>query len=179
MADPRRRRARGVVAPPDAPRPIGEVADGYIWRAFRRVVRDGGRIDAASPPERLHDLRKRAKELRYLLECFQALYPDEVLRPSVKELKAFQDNLGEYQDCQVQAAALRNMAEQMIETGAATARTLMAMGRLADAQERREAAARAEFDERFTRFASSANRRRFASLTSRSKGRSEPEEEQT
>ena len=36
--------------------------------ADRRVLRRGSRITAASPAENLHDLRKRAKELRYLLE---------------------------------------------------------------------------------------------------------------
>ena len=130
----------------DARATIGEVADRYLWKAYRRVVRDGKEIGPDSPPEALHGLRKRAKELRYLLECFQTLYPEDDLRTVVKELKALQDNLGEYQDCQVQAAALRQMAEEMMATGSAPATTLMAMGRLAEDQRRREAtSAPAEF----------------------------------
>src|SRR5262249_3764665 len=39
-------------------------------RSFRRIVTQGGAITAASAPESLHNLRKRAKELRYLLEFF-------------------------------------------------------------------------------------------------------------
>jgi CHAD domain-containing protein len=154
-------------SPPDARKPIGEVADRYLWRAYRRVVRDGSAIGPTSPPEALHELRKRAKELRYLLECFQTLYPEDELRAAVKELKAFQDNLGEYQDCQVQAAALRTMAEEIMDSRSAPAATLMAMGRLAEEQERREARSRAEFAGRFGKFSSKANRRRFASLVSR------------
>ena len=123
-------------AGPDARATIGEVADRYLWKAYRRVVRDGREIGPDSPPEALHGLRKRAKELRYLLECFQTLYPEDDMRTVVKELKALQDNLGEYQDCQVQAAALRQMAEEMMATGSAPATTLMAMGRLAEDQRR-------------------------------------------
>ena len=41
-----------------------------LARADRRVLRRGSRITDASPAEDLHDLRKRAKELRYLLETF-------------------------------------------------------------------------------------------------------------
>ena len=41
--------------------------------ADRRVLRRGSRITPASPAEDLHDLRKRCKELRYLLEIFTPL----------------------------------------------------------------------------------------------------------
>ena len=53
-------------------------------------------IDDASPAERLHDLRKTGKELRYLLEFFAALFPDEVVKPMVRTLKALQDTLGRF-----------------------------------------------------------------------------------
>jgi CHAD domain-containing protein len=148
----------------DADLRAGDVADAHIRRAYRRVLRRGRAIDELSPAEALHDLRKRAKELRYLLECFQTLYPPDERGPVIKELKALQDNLGEFQDCQVQAAALRTMAEELLQAGAAPAATLMAMGRLARDQERREARARDEFASRFARFASQANRERFATL---------------
>jgi CHAD domain-containing protein len=152
---------------PDARRPVGEVADEYIERALRRVLRRGKAIDDSSPPEALHDLRKRAKELRYLLESFQTLYPDDERSMVVRELKALQDNLGEYQDCQVQAAALREMADELFESRAATAMTLMTMGQLAEAQENRQRRAREEFAARFERFSSAANRKRFDHLLSK------------
>jgi CHAD domain-containing protein len=166
MADPATQGGTAYDVAVDAGRPIGEVADGYIWRAFRRVVRHGRSITADSPPGLLHDLRKRAKELRYLLECFQTLYPEEELRTVVRELKLLQDNLGEYQDCQVQADALRELADEIMATRSAPAATLMAMGRLAEDQRRRERASREEFSARFERFASSENRKRFKLLVS-------------
>lgn len=150
---------------PDARRPAGEVADEHVARAFRRVIKRGRAIEAASAPEALHDLRKRAKELRYLLECFQTLYPEKERSEAVKELKLLQDNLGEYQDCQVQAGALRVMAEDLMEKQAAPAATLMTLGRLAEDLERRERQARDEFEARFARFSSAENRKRYEALT--------------
>ena len=151
-------------AAPVSSTPAGEFSDARIARAYRRVLKRGGAIDEETPPEALHDLRKRAKELRYLLECFQTLYPVDERTAVVRELKALQDNLGEFQDCQVQAATLRSMADELMKSRSAPAATLMAMGRLADEQERREAQARADFDRRFQRFASRANRERMAAL---------------
>jgi len=166
IADPSATRPRGAGMPPDGTRPIGEVADGYLWKAYRRVVRGGREISDASPAEMLHDLRKRAKELRYLLECFQTLYPDEELRAVVRELKLLQDNLGEFQDCQVQADTLRALGEEIMAGRRAPAVTLMAMGRLADEQERRERKSRIDFAARFDRFACRDNRKRFESMVS-------------
>jgi CHAD domain-containing protein len=152
-------------AAPESIRPAGDVAGKFIDRAHRRVLRRGAAIGPDTAPEALHDLRKRAKELRYLLECFQTLYPDEERSAVVRELKALQDNLGEYQDCQVQAATLRTMAEDLMDARTAPASTLMAMGRLADGLDQRQSQARDEFDDRFRRFSSPANQKRFASLT--------------
>lgn len=163
----------GIEQPPGSPAsaagpraglPVREVIDACIARAYRRVLRRGRAIGPSTAPEALHDLRKRGKELRYLLECFQHLYPDEARAAVVRELKALQDNLGEFQDCQVQAAALRSMADELLEARAAPAATLMAMGRLADALEGREAKARAEFGSRFGTFDTPHNRRRFHEL---------------
>jgi CHAD domain-containing protein len=150
---------------PDADRPAGEEADALIARAYRRVIRRGRAIEASTPPEALHDLRKRAKELRYLLECFQTLYPERDRTSVIKELKALQDNLGEFQDCQVQAEAVHVMAEELLRSGA-PAPTLMAMGRMAETLEERERRARLEFDARFRQFSKPANRERMAHLVS-------------
>jgi CHAD domain-containing protein len=141
--------------------PAGPAIDHYIDRAHRRVVRIGRTIDDASEPELLHDLRKKTKALRYLLEMFASLYSTSELKMAVRELKALQDNLGEFQDSQVQAAAIRHLAEEMLEGGTGTASELMAMGRVADALERGQMRARVEFAERFARFSSPEVSRRY------------------
>jgi CHAD domain-containing protein len=155
---------QGDESGPNAHTPAGRFADEHIARAFKRVIKRGRAIDDTSPPTALHDLRKRAKELRYLLECFQTLYPEAERATFIRELKSLQDNLGEFQDCQVQAATLRDMAEDLIAKGAPAA-TLMAMGALAEQQESREARARSEFSRRFQRFAAKENGERMAALT--------------
>ena len=56
--------------------PIGELAGERIRKVYRRMVKMGRAIDGASPAEDYHELRKKGKELRYLLELFGApLYP--------------------------------------------------------------------------------------------------------
>ena len=70
----------------------------------------GTAIDDDSPAEDLHELRKVGKELRYLLEFFASLYPPEVGKPFVKTLKGLQDQLGRFQDHEVQANKLRELA---------------------------------------------------------------------
>ncbi|MGH9244473.1 MAG: CHAD domain-containing protein [Acidimicrobiales bacterium] len=145
---------------PEAGRPVSEVASERIWRAYRRVVKGGRAITAASPAEDLHDLRKRGKELRYLVEFFATLYPKDDVVGLVKELKAVQDNLGAFQDDQVQAANLEALGDELGSTGT-PADTLMAMGQLVSHHQRTSAAARTEFAKRFATFDGPRNRRRF------------------
>lgn len=143
--------------------PIGEVTDERIARVLRRVLRRGAAIDDRSPDEALHDLRKRCKELRYALELFGSLYDRPRVSAAVRELKVLQDNLGEFQDTAVQRDVLRAYADQLRTEGAPVS-TLLAMGRLAGALDDRQVRARREFTLHFARFASGANRKRFATL---------------
>ena len=96
-----------------------------------RVLRAGGAIDTASPPQALHDLRKLCKELRYLLEVFASLHDPADQWRAVNELKALQDCLGEFQDTEVQQTELRSFARKMIAEASAPAETVLAMGEIA------------------------------------------------
>jgi len=96
-----------------------------LQRAHRRILRDGRRIDEASPDQDLHDLRKRTKELRYLLEGFRPLFPGRKVREQIKSLKDLQENLGVHQDRVVQAHTLRTIALDLEDAPAAT---LVALG---------------------------------------------------
>jgi len=144
---------------PDAARPIAEVAGERISKVYRRMLRMGRAIDASTPPEAYHELRKKGKELRYLLELLGApLFPGEVVKPMVRSLKALQDVLGRHQDREVQVATLRSLAEEVSAlTGGAAA--LMAMGLLVDRLLIDERAARGEFAQTFHEFASGEQRK--------------------
>ncbi|MGB0092298.1 MAG: CHAD domain-containing protein [Solirubrobacteraceae bacterium] len=143
---------------PEAARPIGELAGERIGKVYRQMVKMGRQIDEASPPERFHELRKKGKELRYLLELFGGpLYPSEVVKPMIGALKALQDVLGRHQDREVQVATVRSLGNDVaILSGGAT--TLMAMGVLVERLFDDEQAARGLFAERFAAFASKDQR---------------------
>jgi CHAD domain-containing protein len=146
-----------VDAAPDASQPIAAVAGRRIRKVYARMLEMGGAIDDSSPAEALHDLRKRGKELRYLLELFGGLWPSEIVKPMVKTLKGLQDVLGTHQDREVQADSLRAVAPELTGvTGGADA--LLALGVLVERLEREQHEARASFAERFAVFADSGQR---------------------
>ena len=128
---PRRRAGTGRRAPRRQAadrrrgRPRGSArSTGGWWRWAPRST-------TTSPAEDLHELRKRGKELRYLLELFGGLWPGDVVKPMVRTLKGLQDVLGSHQDREVQADHLRGLADELAgETGGPEA--LLALGVLVD-----------------------------------------------
>jgi CHAD domain-containing protein len=143
----------------DAARPIGAVAGERVSKVYRQMTKMGGAIDESSPAEEYHELRKKGKELRYLLELFAApIYPDEVVKQMIRALKALQDVLGRHQDREVQVAMLRSLRDQVAARPDGTA-AVMAMGVLVEDLGQDERAARGDFAERFAAFASKAQRK--------------------
>jgi len=142
-----------------------ELAGRRIAVAQRRALRDGLRITRASPAPDLHDLRKRCKELRYLIEMFGPLYDPAQRWQAIQELKALQDCLGEFQDAEVQRAEIHAFADRMLAQRSAPAATLLAMGEIAAGLARRQRQARADFDSKFADFAGPASQERLAALT--------------
>ena len=146
-----------------------DLAARRLRRAHRRVLREGRAISADSPAEQLHDLRKRCKELRYLLEIFASVFDPQAYQRALKDLKGLQDCLGEFQDRQVQQQEIREFADQMIADRALSptpvpATAFLAMGELAGSLGHAQRQARDEFAGRFGEFASPASERRFADL---------------
>jgi CHAD domain-containing protein len=154
-----------VAAAPGRRPPTGRFAASQIARAHERVLRSGGAIDAASPPQALHDLRKRCKELRYLLEVFASLHDAADQWRAVSELKALQNCLGEFQDTEVQQTELRAFARKMMADASVPAETVLAMGEIAAGLAVRQRAARAEFAGLFAGFASARGRARIDALS--------------
>jgi CHAD domain-containing protein len=132
---------------------VQALASHRISSVYKKMVKMGQAIDDDSPAEALHELRKVGKELRYLLEFFASLYSPDVTKPLVKALKGLQDQLGRFQDHEVQANKLRELAPEVKDP-----MTLMAMGALVDRFIRDEALARLEFADRFAAFASPEER---------------------
>ena len=143
---------------------VAELADAKIAMAHRRALRAGEHVTASSPAANLHDLRKRCKELRYVVEMFGSLHDPAQRWQAVRELKVLQDCLGEFQDAEVQWDEIRAFAARMLADRSAPAETLLAMGEIAAGLAVRQRAARARLDRAFADFASPASRARLAAL---------------
>ncbi len=143
---------------PAAGGPVGTVAGKRIRKVYKRIVRMGRAIDAASPAADYHELRKKGKELRYLLELFGVkLFDEAAVAPFVKALKGLQDLLGRHQDREVQIAMLRAGADEVATLPGGGA-ACMAMGALVERLRADEGAAREEFGEHFAQLASKEQR---------------------
>jgi CHAD domain-containing protein len=82
-----------------------------LRRSTTRVRRLGNRLNARSRPGELHELRIKAKRLRYELEFFADVYP--ALKATAKACKALQDLLGTHQDACTATARLRRYASSL------------------------------------------------------------------
>jgi CHAD domain-containing protein len=140
-----------------------QLADRGIAKLYRKVLRQGTAIDADTPAEYLHELRKECKKLRYLMEFFQSLYSKPEIRRLIKLVKIILDNLGEFQDLEVQAKSLETFGDMMLKEGA-PASALMAMGILVGKLFDRQAQARREFHDLFSEFRREENQKAFRKL---------------
>lgn len=156
---------------PDASLPVKQVADRRIWKLFRRCVKQGRAITPACSAEALHELRKTCKKLRYMLEFFQSLYSPTALDILIKSLKGLQDNLGDFQDFEVQSEAMHTFGLQMAETDLAPPATLLAMGMLAESLRQQQQQTRQEFYRRFAAFCDNRNCKLFSQLFRQANGK--------
>ena len=137
----------------NAARPIREVAGERIGRAFTRVRKRGRHLSAGTPAEAIHELRIACKKLRYLLEFFRSLFAARRVNAFIRSLKRLQDDLGDYNDLEVQRGELQDAARELLAAGDADAPALLAAGRLVDRLESRQAAARRRLAGEVGRFA--------------------------
>ena len=148
---------------PNAKLTIKQLADRRLWKNYKRVLQEGDAIDEESPAEALHDLRKSCKKLRYLLEFFQSLYPEQQIKHFIKNLKGLQEVLGNFQDYAVQEHALKQFSEEMLGNNI-HANTLLAMGVLIQSLDMLRSQARQDFAAKFATFKHEDNQSAFKSL---------------
>ena len=143
---------------------LGPVVAHRVERAHDRLLRGGRAVTPDSPSTRLHDLRKDAKRLRYLIEGFGSLLDPKGRKAFIAELKALQENLGAHQDAEVQLGLLRLLARDLDAAGLIDTDTLLNVGRVSEGMVRRQADERRAFDRRFSQYDTKANRRALAAL---------------
>lgn len=103
------KRKRGL----DADLMAVDLASRIIHRRFKRVMRDGQALEAATPDEVVHRLRIQCKKLRYAIEFFGSLYPADKIARLVKQLKGLQDILGDFNDLSVQQQMLQSALKEL------------------------------------------------------------------
>ena len=131
-----------IAAPAHQSLTAGQLADQELHRLYRKVARQAKAITADSPSEQVHALRKTCKEMRYVLDVFRPLCDPKAYPKVIADFKALQDVLGEFQDGEVQAGALRVFAREMLAAGAVDADTMLAMGELSARFDTRQRLAR-------------------------------------
>jgi len=149
----------------NAQQDILTLANARIKKVYQNVIKEGEAINADSPAEALHDLRKTCKKLRYLMEFFQSLYPETEIKSAIKALKGFQSVLGDFQDYEVQELTLKEFSHEMMQSNV-PANTLLAMGVLVQYLDSMKCDARAHFAEQFDLFVEPKNTAMFKQLFS-------------
>lgn len=139
--------------PPDGGgRPLRAVAPGIVESSYRRMRKAGDRISEGSPPEDYHEVRKKARRLRYAVEFLRGVYG----KPAdawIQTLKTLQDVLGDHQDT---AVARENLRELALSSATAhgpelSPHTVFVMGGIYRDYAEREAALRREFPKTYSR----------------------------
>lgn len=137
---------------PDADKPCIVLASARIWRLYRKLIQAGRAINDQSPGVELHELRKMTKKLRYMFEFFKSLYPQEDLSFILKLMKTLQQNLGDFQDYEVQVHVLKDMTATLEKEGKATGEAYLAIGMLMAHLTELQMRARQDFAQSFARF---------------------------
>ena len=156
------------VAAKNANKRISSLAGKVILQQYKQVVDLGTRISQSTPDADLHVLRIMCKKLRYLLEFFESLFPQKEVTLLIKQLKRLQENLGDFNDLDVQQQELQEFMKGItghLKTGVQTA---AAIGGLVANISQRQEQVRMLFSEKFDEFNWPENARLYRQLFGRS-----------
>jgi CHAD domain-containing protein len=92
--------------------PVGPLVFACIYKRYRKICHIAADIHTETPDEGVHQLRIECKKLRYLMEFFSEIIPDEDGAALQKALRRLQGRLGEFNDASVQQKALLDYWEQ-------------------------------------------------------------------
>ena len=101
----------------------------WIIKRYNKVRKNGLEIGKNTPADQFHELRIRVKKLRYLMECFRPVFDPEEITRVRSELKSVQDDLGAYQDAEVQVAKLIQLGGDLQGSGSSVD-PILALGQL-------------------------------------------------
>ena len=106
--------------------PAIALAQKFIFKRFKQVLKRGQAIGEDTPDEALHNLRIDCKKLRYLLEFFASLFPKDKMDKLIGYMKKLQDNLGNFNDLSVQQQELLTYLNEVLSRSRRADRLLCA-----------------------------------------------------
>lgn len=146
--------------------PILKLAKTHIRKRYKKALKLGEKIDENSPDTDLHALRIECKKLRYFLEFFESLFPEKQIRQAVKQLKALQDNLGDFNDLHVQQESLKDYVSKMNSRTKEGKDSIISAGGLISQLYSKQLDVRSEFEKRFEEFSNKETEALFENLFS-------------
>ncbi len=121
---------------------VSQFAARTVLKAWRRLRRSGRSLSPASADSDLHEVRLRAKRLRYALELVSPAYGSEA-KGYVRLVRHLQDAFGAHQDACVAVGLLTRVAREMPADGASRD-ALVLLGRVLQHHYERRASTREE-----------------------------------
>lgn len=91
---------------PAAELPVGPMVFCRVYQRYRKIRAIAAEIGAEAPDEAVHRLRIECKKLRYLMEFFSEIIPQQEGGEMLKMLRRLQNRLGEFNDASVQQESL-------------------------------------------------------------------------
>ena len=142
--------------------PVLKAAQTAIWKAWKRIGKQGRHAADTGSDDALHELRKSAKKLRYLLEAFRTLFPPKDVEQAIGQLRKLQNVLGDIVDFQVQQQYLDQWQENFQGEQHRDVKT--AMDFLGKGYARRENMTKKKFRRHYDAFVSVENKDLFKSM---------------
>lgn len=129
-------------------RTASDLASDLIARATKQLARGVELVHRDAPAEYIHDARKEVKRLRYALDLFGSLVPGATVKATLKATKRLQNELGEFQDNEVQ----RDRIARILELGKVSPDAVEAGHVLIARYDANQLAVRTALEERVRRF---------------------------
>ena len=131
-----------------------DLARETIRTASKHLLSAARKIDDDAPAEAIHKARKRAKRLRYAAEFLGRALPEKEVRSVVASTKRLQDDLGQFQDAEVQLHLVQDLLADA-SLGEPSAHAVTAAEHLLDEVVARQQAARRDLIKALRRLADS------------------------
>ncbi|PID72081.1 MAG: hypothetical protein CSB34_04410 [Desulfobulbus propionicus] len=144
--------------------PVIDIAQKIIFKRYTRVLNDGLAITKHTSDKEIHRLRIQGKKLRYAIEFFSSLFPQQDIETAIKRLKRLQNYLGDFNDLSVQQEMLKKYIGETRPGSRKNLELTAALGGLMGNLHQQQVKARDDFEAIFSKFSGAAHTELFEQL---------------